>query len=239
MKVRHKISPFILVWCLIIQLLASQAFAREVLLLAGAEGGGGGGTSNYYTFVGAVAPLFQQHLGDGLVQKYWGDFFGYNYPANGQDITATAVGAEGAIGYQTGGEKWWGGAYAGLRYTNTWLSPDNPHSRVRGSMFRPSLQLEVERNIASDWKSNAIGRYVFLSDAYWTRGRIGYRVSRDVYTGPELVVHGDPDYRAWQGGWVVTFSPFANCGLGIKAGVRKVEKADEGIYTGVEFSRLF
>lgn len=239
MKIRPVSRSGIAACSLALLLLASQARASEVLFLTGAEGGGGGGTKNYYTFAGAIAPLFQQHLGDGVVQKYWIDFLGYDYPANGKDITATAVGVEGALGYQTGGEKWSAGGYAGLRYSHTWLSPDQPQSRVRGSQFRPSLQLEGERNLGSDFKINAIGRYLFVSDAYWTRGRVMYRAHRDLYTGPELIVHGDPDYRAWQEGWVVAFSPFKNGEIEVKAGVRTVEKAEQGGYAGVVFSRVF
>lgn len=213
--------------------------AKEIILLTGAEGGGGGGTGNYYTFAGGIAPLVNDKLGDGVVQKYWIDFLGYQYPADKREVTATAVGVEAALGLQKGGEKWWGGAYAGLRYTHTWLSPDHPQSRVRGSQFRPSLQLEGERNLTTDLKVGAIGRYLFISDAYWTRGRIMYRIHHETYTGPELIVHGDPDYRAWQGGWVVSYPPFRNSSLGVKAGLRKVEKAEQGIYAGLEFSRLF
>lgn len=219
---------------------STAAQAREIMLLGGAEGGGGGGTSNYYTFVGAVAPLQDKALGTGFVQKYWVDFLGYDYPANGRDVSATAFGAEGSLGYQAGGEKGWGGAYLGVRYSQTWLSPDQPDSRVRGSQVRPLLQLEGERVLARDWKVNAIGRYTVFSDSYWTRGRIMYRARGEVFTGPELIVHGDPEYRAWQGGWFITgFAPVPKSSIGFKAGFRKVESGDTGAYAGVEFSRRF
>jgi hypothetical protein len=224
----------------VVLLNACPAGARDILLLTGAEGGAGGDTYNYYTYAGLVAPLLHDNFGNGFVQKYWVDFLGYNYPANGRDIKATAIGVEGALGYQRGGENGWGGIYGGIRYANTWLSPDNPDSSVRGSQARPLLQLEGERTLSEDWKINGSGRYLFISDSYWARGRVMYRVSKQVYTGPELIVHGDPDYRAWQWGWFVTgFEPVPKSSIGFKAGVRKTEKADLGAYFGLEFSRMF
>jgi hypothetical protein len=215
------------------------AQAGDVLFLSGAEGGSGK-SYNYYTFAAVVAPLFRNNLGDGFVQKYWVDVLGYDYPAGNQTINATAVGLEGALGYQLSGPNGWAAAYSGVRYSNTWLSPDNPGSRIRGSQTRAKFQLEGERILAADFKLNAIGSYVVESDSYWARGRGLYRMYREVYTGPEIIAHGDPDYRAWQFGWVFTgFEPVPKGSLGFKAGVRKIEKAETSGYFGVEFSKLF
>jgi hypothetical protein len=219
-------------------LLATPAGAKDILFLAGTEGVGG--TTGYYNFVGAVAPLLNTNFGNGLVQKYKVDVLGYDYPANGRDITATEVGVEGALGYQQSGEKGWEGAYAGVRYSQTWLSPDDPGSRVRGSQLRPTLQLEGERALLNDLKVNGLGSYIFISDSYWSKWRVMYRVHDKIYTGPEFTAQGDPSCRAWGSGWFVTgFQPFANSSLGLKAGVRKVEQNGTGGYFGIEFSRMF
>jgi len=219
--------------------LHHSADAGDILFLSGAEGGAEK-SYNYYTFAAVIAPLFSNNLGDGFVQKYWVDVLGYDYPSGNRTIDATAIGLEGALGYQTGGENGWAAAYAGIRYSNTWLSPDNPGSRVRGGQARAKFQLEGERKVAADWKLNAIGSYIIESDSYWARGRGLYRMYNEVYTGPEFIAHGDPDYRAWQFGWVFTgFEPVPKGSLGVKAGVRKIEKAETGGYFGVEFTKLF
>lgn len=217
------------------------AQAGDILILSGAEGGAGGNKSyNYYTFAAVVAPLFSKNLGNGFVQKYWIDVLGYDYPSNNQNIDVAAVGLEGALGYQISGQNGWAAAYAGVRNSNTWLSPDDPGSTVRGSLVRAKFQAEGEIKLSSDWKANANGSYILASDSYWTRGRGLYRIYNEVYTGPELIVQGDPSYRAWQVGWVFTgFEPVPKGGLGIKAGVRKTEHAETGGYFGVEFSKLF
>jgi hypothetical protein len=221
-------------------LAARPALARDLLLLGGAEGGGWHRSYNYYGFAAVVAPLFSEKLGDGFVQKYWLDVVGYDYPAGERTVDAAAVALEGALGVQTGSEHGWLGLYAGGRFADTWLSPDDPGSRVRGRHLRPKLQVEGERRLAADWKVNAIGSYIVGSDSYWARGRGLFRLYDAVFSGPELVVQGDPEYRAWQYGWVLTgFAPVRNSSLGVKAGVRKTEHADAGGYLGVEFSQLF
>lgn len=225
---------------LAVLLSAPPAGAEGILFLTGAEGGGGGGTYNYYTFAGIVAPVVTDSYGNGVVQKHWIEFLGYDYPAGDRDINATAIGLESALGYRNGGEKGWAGAYAGLHYSNTWLSPDNPESSVRGSQIRPLLQVEGERAVTADWRLNGMARYTFGADSHWGRGRIMYRLYDRVYTGPEFIAHGDADYQAWQGGWFVTgFEPLPGGSIGFKAGVRKIEKAESSAYLGVEFSQMF
>jgi hypothetical protein len=236
----------LLILLLTLVLWAAPAAARDILLFSGVEGGGGGGTSteNYYTYVGVVTPILNKEFGPGFMQKYKVDFLGYSYPIGSgltsQDVTATAVGVEGSLGYQFGGEHGWGGGYAGARYSHTWLSPDDPKSEVRGSQLRPLVQLEGERSLNEDWKLNALGNYLFISDAYWARGRVMYRILNKVYTGPEFTAQGDPSYKAWSGGWFLAgFQPMPKSELGFKAGARKVEGGNTGAYLGIEFSHMF
>ncbi|HJV66749.1 MAG TPA: cellulose biosynthesis protein BcsS [Geomonas sp.] len=237
-----KAARGLLLTVLALLLMAAPAAARDLLLFSGAEGGGGGGTSteNYYTYLGVVTPLLDKAFGPGFMQKYKVDFLGYSYPVNNQDITATGVGVEASLGYQFGGEHGWGGGYAGARYSHTWLSPDDPKSEVRGSQLRPLVQLEGERILNEDWKLNGLGSYLFISDAYWARGRVMYRAFDKVYTGPEFTAQGDPSYNAWSGGWFITgFRPAAKSELGFKAGARKVENGNTGVYLGIDFSHMF
>jgi len=221
--------------------LCSPASARDILLLGGTEGSvGDGSIYNYYAYVSIIAPLSQNRIGDGFVQKYWLDYLGYNYMADSQEIDATGIGIEGALGYQFSGASGWGGAYIGIRYSDTRLSPDNPDSRVRGSQLWAKIQLEGEKKLDPGWKINGIGSYILALDGYWIRGRVMYRTHNEVFTGPEIVSQGDPEYRAWQWGWFITgFEPMPNMDLGVKAGIRRTEKAESGVYLGVELSRSY
>lgn len=219
--------------------LCSYAHATEILLLAGSEGGNGR-SYNYYNYAGVVAPLFSSQFGSGFVQKYWVDVFGYDYPSGNRTIDASAVGAEAAFGYQQAWNNGWANVFVGGRYSNMWLSPDNPDSKVRGSQVRVKLQAEVDQIMFTNLKFNAIGSYILESDSYWARVRALLRIRKELFTGPELVSMGDPDYRAWQFGWVLTgFEVFPKGYLGFKAGARTTEHADSGWYGGIEFSKLF
>lgn len=216
----------------------SGALAGEKLFLAGAEGGAGD-TENYYTYVGLVAPLFGEHLGNGLVQRYWIDFLGYSYETF-QEIDAQAVGLEGALGYQTSGQAGWAAVYAGLRYNNTSLSPDDPGNRNRGEHVWVKSQLEGELNLAETWKLGGIASYTFSAESYWLRARLLHRLDQSLSTGPEAVFMGDPNYRAWQFGWVVTgFEPVPEVVVGVKIGVRITEGAGVDGLVGLELAKLF
>jgi hypothetical protein len=235
-KMKRAICP--LVACVVLT-LCQTAQAKDLLLLTGAEGGTGK-SYNYYSYVGVVAPLMGQNFGNGFLQKYWVDLLGYDYPSGIKTIDASSVGVEAALGYQVEWQGGWANAYVGARYANTWLSPDNPDSKTRGSQVRAKLQAEAEQTFFTDWKLNTIGSYILESDSYWARVRGLGRVYKEVFTGPELVVQGDPDYRAWQIGWVITgFEVLPKGFLGVKAGARITEHADTGGYAGIEFSKLF
>jgi hypothetical protein len=232
------ITPFLIL--LGLSLLVTPAWAGDSLFLSGAEGGNGNESLNYYAFAAVIAPLPKNDLGNGFVQKYWVDFLGYDYISENKVINATAIGLEGALGYQISGSSGWASVYAGTRYSNTRLSPDNPESKVRGNQLRAKFQIEGERNFATDIKFNAIASYIIKSDSYFTRVRGLYRLYNEVYTGPECIVQGDPDYRMWQYGWVFTsFEPWTKWTIGLKAGIKHIEKAQTSGYLGLELTNVF
>ncbi len=210
--------------------------AGEKLFLTGTEVGTG---HNYYAFMGIVAPLGDHPLGNGLVQRYWGDFLGYRYDSS-QTIEALAVGVEGMLGYQMSGASTWGGAYAGLRYNNTSLSPDDFGNDTRGQHVWVKGQLEGGMDLAESWKVSGIASYTFGADSFWTRTRLLYRLNQNLSTGPEAIHMGDPSYRAWQFGWVVTgFEPLPGFTVGVKAGARITEGADVDGLAGIELVKIF
>jgi len=212
------------------------ALAGEKIFLTGAEGGSG---NTYYTFLGLVAPLLDNNLGDGLVHRYWVDFLGYSYESN-QEIDAQALGVEGALGYQTSGQSAWGGVYAGVRYNNTWLSPDDLGNKIRGEHVWLKTQLEGGVDLAETWKLGGIASYIFEAESYWMRTRLLHRLDQGLSIGPEAVFMGDNSYRAWQLGWVVTgFEPAPKVTIGVKVGVKITEGADVDGLVGIEVVNLF
>jgi hypothetical protein len=219
-------------------IIARHAAAGDMLLISGAEGGGGNGY-NYYVFTGLVAPIPGNNLGNGFVQRYWVDVLGYNYETF-RRINATAVGLEGALGYQKAFSRGWGAFYVGGRYATTWLSPDDPGNKVGGGHVWAKVQAEGECDLTHAWKVNGIASYLFSVSNYWLRGRIMHRLNNDLFTGPEIIAQGDHSYKAWQFGWALTgLEPLPKTNLGVKAGVRLTEKLGPGGYLGIELTKLF
>jgi hypothetical protein len=221
-----------------ILIMARHASAGEKLLIGGAEGGGGS-AYNYYAYTGLIAPLLGSDLGNGFVQRYWVDVLGYRYEANSQ-VDANALGVEAALGYQKKFPSGWGALYFGGRYANTWLSPYDPGNRNGGGHVWAKVQAEAETDLTQSWKVNGIASYIFLASDYWVRGRLMHRLNNGLYTGPEAIIQGDPSYKAWQFGWVLTgFEPFPKSNLGVKAGVRITERVGPDGYVGVELTKAF
>jgi len=215
----------------------SSVVAGEKLFLTGIEGGK---SDNFYTFLGLVAPLGDNNLGDGWVQKYWLDYLGYTYNTD-QRITAKAVGVEAMLGYQTSGPTFWAGVFTGLRYNNTSLEPDDPGNETNGEHIWLKTQFEGGTNLAENWKTTGIASYTFGAKSYWLRTRLKYSLSKDLFTGPEAVLMGDPNYQAWQLGWFVTgFEPLPGLKLGVKASARITEGTDDvdGL-VGIELVKVF
>ena len=214
----------------------ATAFGGDKLFLTGAEVGTG---DNYYTFIGLVAPLGDHSLGNGLVQRYWGDFLGYRYDAN-QSIEALAVGMEGMLGYQVSRASTWGGAYAGLRYNSAWLSPDDLVNDIRGQHVWVKGQLEGGMDLAESMKLSGIASYTFGADSFWLRTRLLYQLNQKLSTGLEAIHMGDPNYRAWQFSWVLTgFELWPEYKVGVRVGARVTEDADVNGLVGIELMKIF
>ncbi len=102
-------------------------------------------------------------------------------------------------------------------------------------------QVEGEIDLAESLKVSGIASYTFGADSFWMRTRLLYRLNQDLATGPEAIHMGDPNYRAWQYGWVVTgFEPVPGYNLGVKASVRITEGSnDVAGLVGIELMKLF
>jgi Cellulose biosynthesis protein BcsS len=210
-------------------LASTMASAAEKLFLTGAEVA----DRNSYVFLGAILPIGGSTLGNGWVQRYWADHIRYEYDSGNRTIKARAYGLEAALGYQKSSGDGWAAAYAGARYLDTSLSPDDPDSEARGEHLRAKLQLEGEKATSPAWRLGGIVSYTFGADSYWVRVRAMHGPARRAF-GPEFIFHGDPDYSAQQVGLAYAgFEPVKDMVLGVKAGMRFSE-GDRSPYLGLE-----
>lgn len=227
---------------------AAGVHAEGRLLLAGAELRNQGA---YYTYLGTILPLpGNNQLGNGWVQRYWLDLFGYNYLKDDVRIDAHARGLEAAIGYQRSPQ--WGswGVYVGLRYQNTSLSPFDPDSKIRGNQLLPKIQGEITVPFASTWQFSGIASYIPTAtdlrtnlnamdtrsiDGYWLRARMLKTLANSHFIGPELIFQGDPNYNATKLGVVYGNITLASkLSMNLRGGYHW-QSNHNSPYAGVEF----
>ena len=109
--------------------IAAAAHGEDRFFLAGGEAA----DSDYYTYLGVSMPLGPRKDGRGFVQRYWLDRFGYEYDSGSRRIEADVWGGEAAVGYAWSSPRGWSEISAGVRYTDTDLSPDDPSADARAT----------------------------------------------------------------------------------------------------------
>lgn len=212
---------------------ALQARAQDGVALAGIEGS----NATHSAYLGTVRPLAGSGLGKGWVQRYWLDYTRYRYEKTPvQDIDASVVGAEVALGYQDSSESGWWSAYVGGRYGNTRLSPDDPANEDRGGDFSAKLQFEGETALSPGWRINGIVSHVVAHSNYWARVRLERWLGDGLRVGPEFVAQGDPLYHLHKiGVYVGGIRLGEAAALTVKLGASKLSAERTGAYAGVEW----
>lgn len=206
------------------------AAAQERHLYLGGEGSG----RDFYTYAGTTVPFPRNRIGNGWVQRYWLDYYGYQYEGGPGKVDARAWGLEGLLGYTTttaGGA--WGGVYMGARYSSTDLSPNDPAAEVNGGAFGAKLQIEGETPVATNLRLSGIASYVTATSGYWARARALYAMPNGLRTGPEMVVAGNPEYDAQRYGLVVGGFRVLGATLDLKGGY-STGSSGSSAYGGLE-----
>jgi hypothetical protein len=211
------------------------AHAEDTLLLTGAEAS----DAAYYAYLGAIVPGPGRENGRGFFQRYWLDGFGYKYDGVPGRVDAKAWGAEASLGWGTSSPSGWASASAGLRYTDTSLSPDDPTATARGSQLGLKLQFDGEHDLGDSWRLGAIASYTTRQDGYWGRLRLMNRGSAARSLGVEFIANGNDEANSTAAGIVYAIQPPGRrWSISLRAGYRLQDEAD-GIYGGIEFGRGF
>jgi hypothetical protein len=215
--------------------VAAAAHGEDRFLLAGGEAA----DSDYYSYVGVSMPLGPRKDGRGFVQRYWLDRFGYEYDSANRRIDADAWGGEAAVGYAWSSPGSWNEISAGVRYTDTELSPDDPSADARGSQVGAKLQFQGEWTVTERWRAGFIGSFANQQSAYWSRVRLMRNTSDRSAVGVEALAGGNDEYNSSAAGAVMTFRPAASdWSIGVHAGYRWQEETDS-VYAGVELGYAF
>jgi hypothetical protein len=226
----------ILISLVVFLAMASAAVAQDRLFLAGGEYS----DAAYYTYSGLILPgPGPRENGRGFVQRYWVDWFGYQYDGAPGLVEAEAYGAEAALGYGASSESGWATFSVGARFTNTDLSPDDPTATARGKQWGAKFQVEGERDLAPSWRAGGIASYTAGQDSYWARGRVMRRLDESQSLGAEFIANGNTEADATAAGFVYALQPKGSrWSVNLKAGYRFQQDAD-GAYGGVEFGYGF
>ena len=215
--------------------LAPQARAQQDLLLSGGEIA----DTAYYSYVGAIIPFGRHDGGRGWFQRYWLDAFGYQYDGAPGRVQADVVGGEAALGYGGSDARGWWNVSAGVRYTDTNLSPDDPTAHARGSQLGGKLQFEGEGQLGVAWRLGGIASYTSEQNGYWARVRLLHGPYTRAF-GIEALANGNQEADATAVGLVTTFQPgnASKWSIGLKAGYRFQQDAN-GAYGGIELGYAF
>lgn len=216
-------------------LAASSVHAGGAVGLAGIEIG----RNVSYSFLGYLAPLTAERLGQGWVGRLWADYQTYQYDANGT-IKAQAESVASALGYQVSGDSWGLGAYAGVLLGHTRLSPDDPGNSNRGTHARLQFQLDGDKRLAGDWRVSEVLSYVAGARSYYARLRLLAPLNSRIGIGPEIAWKGSPDYHAHQVGFVVSgIEPAPGMALNLRFGASQQAGLPTSAYAGVELIHAF
>ncbi len=223
--------------CLLGMSANTLASEPSTLFLGGAEFSSG--TS--YDYLGQIAPLSEDLSNTGFVRKIWIDWLKYSYTGAGnQTYYASAPGAAFSLGYRQSNEFHQWGAYLGLVYRDTNISPVDPTSTVSGSMLRPQLQLDGEQTIYKNWKVAFNGSYIEGEQAYWANGKLLREIWSGQQIGLEVIKQGDPSYSAHQFGVLWTGLKFSDIfNFGFEIGTSQVTGQNSYPYFGIQFGRMY
>ncbi len=181
-------------------------------------------------------PIGSSSLGDGYSMRLWVDYLDYHYDSDGLEVRAKAPGVEASIGHQWPVSNGTVGVSLGPSYRDTMLTPSDVKSSVKGSQWGAKFQLEATNRV-NNWQGELIASYIGGPESYWGRARLTYLTARGLMPGIELIVLGDPEYRATQYGVLLgNIKLGTKKTLAVKLGIRHNSGGNNDIYTGFEFS---
>lgn len=213
---------------------SASALAAQPLIFAGASIAEQGERNEY---LGVNAPFFSSRY---LVQRLAISDYYYQYGTNGTTVKVRGHAVEAAMGAQAAWQGGWVEASTGPRFRDNRVTPPGANARADGSQWGLTLGLQGEQRFGQDWAFNGIGSYTIGPASYWGRARFLHRTFGDAWAGVEVLKHGDPDYRATQGGLVLTgINIGEKFGLGFYAGVKKTNGQPRSFYGGVELTKGF
>lgn len=202
-------------------------------------GGLGASDDTRIVYLGRIAPLPGQRLGDGWAWSAFADLLDYDYLAGAGRIDADSQSLRLGVQRQLRAGPGTLGLGATVSARNTDLSPDDPGNRSRGFLVRPGLELQWLSDEDARWRRQFYSQYTFEVDSFYAKAFTGRRLGRGPALGPEVWAQGDPSYRLYGAGLVLNGIAIGRYRLTLRLGAEHQEREDTRLAGGLEFSRYF
>ena len=211
--------------------LAAPSMAESVWV-----GGASGADTTLVAYMGRVAPLPGQRLGDGWSYSVFADHVEYEYDQGSTTIDARASSVRLGLSRETpvaGGTLAYG---LGVQARNTRLSPDDISNDNRGSHVRAVADLQWRSSEQADWRNGFYGQYAFVARSDYSKLFVGRRLGNDVAIGPQFWTGGDPSYRVYGAGLALEGWRMGAARMTAMLGAEHSEGGSTRPAIGIEFS---
>ncbi|HEX5515312.1 MAG TPA: cellulose biosynthesis protein BcsS, partial [Gammaproteobacteria bacterium] len=197
------------------------------------------GSQSQHGYLDLEMPLLGRFR-KGLTQRLSLDWREYSYGADNSSVDMRALGAEYALGYQSGGGAGWWGGYIGLQHRQIERSPERPQDEGGDEPWRLGFHFKGELQLDPLWRASGKLDTYPASKGYELRGRLLRDIGDGLSVGPEVSYQADQDQDAKQLGIVISgFRPLPGLKTTARAGIEQNGEGERGWFIGLEFSRHF
>ena len=198
---------------------------------------GGSVSESTSVYGGSIFSLPRQALGHGWAVRVSTGAGRYQYTTAGTDIIGKYLSGEAAIVHQSSGPWGWLNLSAGPRFSQTYLSPNDPGNRLRGSHIDLGIQSDGALD-DSRGRLSWFGAYGLRNRTYQAKLQLAAKIANGISLGTEAGIQGEPTYhKAGLGGFVR--KTVGKVDLEIGAGFAKQGQRSSRPYASIGLSQVF
>lgn len=231
---RHRRLKLILAMTLISSCLIGPALAQDRPVVFG----GGFIADDHFGYAGALIPLPGAQPDHGWAVRPVASVGAYDYRRGATDIDADYFNLEMSLVNRRSGDWGYLNLGAGVRYSDTDLSPADPQNPREGQQWDGMVSIDGAR-YSGAWRVSGYASYAFNIEDYYIRGEVSRAVRPNgLRLGLETIIEGDPTYDRQSLGAVAAFQPMTGTEVRVSVGGR-IGDRDTEPYLAIGLSRSF
>ncbi|MGH7027305.1 cellulose biosynthesis protein BcsS [Brevundimonas sp.] len=200
--------------------------------------GGGFVADDHFGYFGALVPLPGARPDQGWAVRPIASAGAYDYRRGAAEFDADYVNLELSLVHRRSGEWGYLNLGAGVRYSNTDLSLDDPLNPREGEQWDGLVSIDGARHLG-DWRAGGYASYAFDIQDYYIRGEVTRALRPGgLRLGVETIIEGDPTYDRQSLGAMVAFEPMTGTEVRLSVGGRMGDRDTEP-YVAIGASRSF